>query len=228
MIRSFLAIVFLSATFAGPVQANETSNPTHVVELFTSQGCSSCPPANNFVGKIAEENTDTLVLSYGVTYWDFLGWKDTFGDSKFTQRQREYRDAFGAANIYTPQIVLGGSAHSPRYSASDVESMALPENNAALQVERNGDMLFITAEEVPYGANLDLVAFWPGEQEVDVERGENSGRTINLTNVVADVQAINWNGKVARVARPLQDDMAYAFLIHHPETAKILDAVVIK
>ena len=125
--------------------ANEVAaKPTHVVELFTSQGCSSCPKANRFVTKIAD-NPDTLVLSYGVTYWDYLGWKDTFGDPEFTQRQRDYRDAFGAANIYTPQIILGGSAHSPRYTKDDVADMRLPENKIDLSVTRVGERLTVKA-----------------------------------------------------------------------------------
>jgi len=117
----FLPLATLAfASLSPSVSAKEiASNPTHVVELFTSQGCSSCPPANRFVTKISED-PNKLVLSYGVTYWDYLGWTDTFGDPEFTQRQRDYRDAFGASNIYTPQIVLGGSAHSPRYSKRDV------------------------------------------------------------------------------------------------------------
>ena len=73
-----------------------------------------------------------LVLTYGVTYWDYLGWTDTFGDPEFTKRQREYRDAFGAPNIYTPQIVLSGTTHSSRYSKSDVAEMALPKTGVGL------------------------------------------------------------------------------------------------
>lgn len=227
MTRSLFTLALLVSAFASPAYADEASNPTHVVELFTSQGCSSCPPANKFVGKIAEENPDALVLSYGVSYWDYLGWKDTFGDPKFTQRQREYRDAFGASNIYTPQIILGGSAHSPRYSKSDVESMALPDNKVLIEAKRDGDWLYVEAENTPKGAILDIVSFWPGEQEVDVKRGENRGRTIKLTNVVADVKAIDWNGQAAKIKQPLQEGMSYAFLVHHPETAKILEAAVL-
>lgn len=227
MTRSFLTLALLVSAFTSPAYAGDARNPTHVVELFTSQGCSSCPPANKFVGKIAEENPNALVLSYGVSYWDYLGWKDTFGDPKFTQRQREYRDAFGAPNIYTPQIILAGSAHSPRYSKSDVESVALPESDVLMEARRMGDWLYIDAENTPEGAILDIVSFWPGEQEVDVKRGENRGRTVKVTNVVADVKAIDWDGKTAKIKQPLQEGMSYAFLIHHPETAKILKATVL-
>jgi len=215
------------ASFSTYSVAGETSaNPTHVVELFTSQGCSSCPPANQFVTKLSE-NPDTLVLSYGVTYWDYLGWKDTFGDPEFTQRQRDYRDAFGAANIYTPQIVLGGSAHSPRYSKRDVVDMALPEEGVGLTLTRSGDVLMVKAN-TDKDIIVDIVSFTPGEQSVKVARGENGGRTLELTNVVTDVQSLEWDGQMATVLLPEAKNTQYAALIHDRKTAKILDAAVIK
>lgn len=215
------------ASFSTSVMAGETSaNPTHVVELFTSQGCSSCPPANRFVTKLSE-NPDTLVLSYGVTYWDYLGWKDTFGDPEFTQRQRDYRDAFGAANIYTPQIVLGGSAHSPRYSKRDVVDMGLPEKGVGLSLTRSGDVLMVKAS-TDKDIIVDIVSFTPGQQSVKVARGENGGRTLELTNVVTDVQSLDWDGQMATVLLPEAENTHYAALIHDRKSAKILDAAIIK
>jgi len=221
---SFAAFALASistSAFAGEVSAS----PTHVVELFTSQGCSSCPPANRFVTKLSDD-ADTLVLSYGVTYWDYLGWKDTFGDPEFTQRQRDYRDAFGAANIYTPQIVLGGSAHSPRYSKRDVADMGLPEKGVGLSLTRSGDVLTVKAETTK-DIIVDIVSFTPGEQSVKVARGENGGRTLNLTNVVTDVQSLDWDGQMASALLPESENTRYAALIHDQKTAKILDAAVI-
>jgi len=221
-----LTLALLTATFASTAQAGE-SNPTHVVELFTSQGCSSCPPANRFVGKLAEKNPNALVLTYGVTYWDYLGWKDTFGDPEFTQRQRDYRDAFGASNIYTPQIILGGSAHSPKYSKKDVESMPLIETHIDLKAVREGQALHVSATDVPQGATLNLVAFLPGEQTVEVKRGENGGRTLTLTNVVTDVEKFSWNGERVTLDRPQMADTSYALLVQDGATARILDAAVV-
>lgn len=223
----FLPLAALAlASMSSSVMAGETSaNPTHVVELFTSQGCSSCPPANRFVTKLSE-NPETLVLSYGVTYWDYLGWKDTFGDPEFTQRQRDYRDAFGAANIYTPQIVLGGSAHSPRYSKRDVADMKLPDNDIGLSVTRAGDQLTVKAN-TPKDIIVDVVSYTPGEQSVKVARGENGGRTLRLTNVVTDVQNLDWDGATASTTLPKSETTQYAILIHDRKSAKILDAAVI-
>ena len=216
----------LLASMSTAVMAGDTSaKPTHVVELFTSQGCSSCPPANKFVSKLSED-PNTLVLSYGVTYWDYLGWKDTFGDPEFTQRQRDYRDAFGASNIYTPQIILGGSAHSPRYSKSDVADMILPENAVDMSLIRDGDKLMVKAN-ASKNVIVDVVTYTPGQQSVKVARGENGGRTMRLTNVVTAVQTMDWNGQAASITLPKSENTKYAVLIHDRENAKILDAAVI-
>ena len=216
----FSALAFASMSMPA-MAADTTAKPTHVVELFTSQGCSSCPRANRFVTKLSEDE-DTLVLSYGVTYWDYLGWKDTFGDPEFTQRQRDYRDAFGAANIYTPQIVLGGSAHSPKYSKRDVADMALPEAGVGLKRYFDGDAVCFT-HSAKQPVKFDIITFTPGEQSVDVERGENGGRTLKLTNVVTSVKEWDLQRDPCVLPRP---DEAYAALIHDAENAKILDAAV--
>lgn len=218
--------VMMAASVSPVVMAEEpAANPTHVVELFTSQGCSSCPSANRFVTKLSD-NPSTLVLSYGVTYWDYLGWVDTFGDPEFTQRQRDYRDAFGAANIYTPQIVLGGSAHSPRYSKKDVTDMGLPETGVGLSLTRSGDVLTVSADAAQ-NLIIDIVSFTPGIQTVDVKSGENGGRKLKLTNVVTDVQTVEWDGKTGTIVMPQVEGTQYAALVHDQQSAKILDAAII-
>lgn len=222
-----LPFATLIAASVSPIVAAEepAANPTHVVELFTSQGCSSCPSANRFVTKLSDDPS-TLVLSYGVTYWDYLGWTDTFGDPEFTQRQRDYRDAFGAANVYTPQIVLGGSAHSPRYSKKDVAEMGLPESGVGLSLTRSGDVLTVKVNS-PKDLILDIVSFTPGEQSVDVKSGENRGRKLKLTNVVTDVQTVDWDGNVGTIRLPQVEGTQFAALVHDQQSAKILDAAVI-
>ena len=220
-----LSILITASVTPFAYAADTAAHPTHVVELFTSQGCSSCPPANRFVTKLSDDPS-TLVLSYGVTYWDYLGWADTFGNPEFTQRQRDYRDAFDASNIYTPQIILGGSAHSPRYSKRDVVDMGLPETGVELTLTRVGDVLTVKAN-TPKDIIVDIVSFTPGEQTVDVKRGENGGRKLKLTNVVTDVQSLEWDGQAATVSLPQQEGTQYAALIHDRLSAKILDAAVI-
>ena len=216
-----LPVMFLMSTSAF---ADETLQPASVIELFTSQGCSSCPPANRFVGELAEDG-EKLVLSYGVTYWDYLGWKDTFGDAKFTQRQRDYGKALGVANVYTPQIVLNGSAHSPRYSREDVETMPLPETQPDAVVSLGEGGLVVTAE-ADVDAKLVIISFMPGEQVVPVKRGENGGHTLKLSNVVTNIEPIYWNGGEAKTKITPQKGHAYAALFHDFKTAKIITAAV--
>lgn len=220
-----LPLALLAVAFAASAHATDVK-PTHVVELFTSQGCSSCPPANKFVGDLADDS-HMLVLSYGVTYWDYLGWKDTFGSPEFTQRQRDYRDAFGASNIYTPQIVLAGSAHSPRYSKSDVMSLPLTGEGVGLSVTQEAASSCFNVET---SANViaTVVTYMPGEQSVDVKRGENGGRVLALTNIVTDVQDWDVASGQSEICFTPKSDQAYAALIHDATTARILDAAVIQ
>ena len=199
-----------------PAMAGET--PTTVVELFTSQGCSSCPPANEFVGELTELDKDVLVLTYGVTYWDYLGWKDTFGDPAFTKRQRKYGQAFGIGNVYTPQIILNGSAHSPRYSEADVRTMPLSDNDISVDLsEKDGELVLQSDVDVT------LVSYKPGWQEVPVKSGENHGRTLRLANVVKAVQVVKAG---TALVKSVETGTAYAALVQDSETLKVLNASV--
>jgi hypothetical protein len=216
ILKSLRSAAF-AALMLSPAAAFASDTPTTVVELFTSQGCSSCPPANEFVGKLSED-PEKLVLTYGVTYWDYLGWKDTFGNPKFTKRQRAYGQAFGAGNVYTPQIVLNGSAHSPRYTKRDVETMALKESPVPVKLmEKEGKLVLDTR------ADAVVVTFKPGTQSVPVKAGENHGRTLKISNVVMGVETIK-AGEALDIA--VEPGYAYAALIHDPETLKVVNASV--
>ena len=216
------AALLMSASAS--ISAWAADQPSSVVELFTSQGCSSCPPANKFVSKLAGDS-DKLVLSYGVTYWDYLGWKDTFANPEFTKRQRAYGRALGAANVYTPQIVLNGSAHSPRYSQKDVDSMPLPADKPEAELILTETGLAVTCG-ADATAKLVIITFTPGEQAVPVRRGENGGRTLKISNVVTDIKSVRWNGVKAETKIMPIDGQAYAALFHDFETSKILTAAV--
>lgn len=210
-----------SAAFAvfmlSPVAAFAGDTPTTIVELFTSQGCSSCPSANEFAGKMSQD-PDKLVLTYGVTYWDYLGWKDTFGSPKFTKRQRAYGQAFGAGNVYTPQIVLNGSAHSPRYTKRDVETMTLEESTVPVKLSAEDGKLVLETD-----ADAVVVTYQPGVQIVPVKAGENHGRTLKIPNVVMSVETIKAGEALKKAVEP---GYAYAALIHDPETLKVVNASV--
>lgn len=203
------------------------AQPKFVVELFTSQGCSSCPRANHFVSELAANRSDALVLSYGVTYWDYLGWKDSFGDAAFTARQNEYGKSLGSNN-YTPQIVLNGAAHSPNYSESDVISMPLSTSRpkANIRLDKGGDV--VISANLPADYNLSLVRYQPGTQKVAVKRGENSGRVLEIENVVMGLDTPNWGGDDLRLPSKLEAGQAYAALFHAPDSSKIITAAILK
>jgi hypothetical protein len=115
--------------FAAPAFAADSSRPT-VIELFQSQGCSSCPPANAALGRYADR-PDFLALTYAVTYWDRLGWRDTFGQSTFTERQYAYARSLGDSDVYTPEVVVNGRAAGVGDEVSEVEALAAKTDRGA-------------------------------------------------------------------------------------------------
>jgi hypothetical protein len=211
-----LALSIALGLSAAPAFAETLSQPTTVVELFTSQGCSSCPPANAFIAKLDDELPDALTLSYGVTYWDYLGWADTFGDPNFTARQRLY-DAALDSGVYTPMLVVGGATHAPRMTSNRLGGT--PVQNCLSLVRHSGELCI--EGTVPNGAKLALVDYEPGTQAVDVQRGENRGRTLTLANVVTSVRYHDWSGQMICGLHP---KAALAVLAHDADTSVIIGA----
>lgn len=212
-------LILVALGVAPPVFAGDA--PTTVVELFTSQGCSSCPPANEFVGTLLDDD-DKLVLSYGVTYWDYLGWKDTFGDPQFTARQKAYGAALDIGFVYTPQIVLNGRDHNSRYNSETVELVQpLLVDAVDLEItEQDGNIVINSQAE-----QVVLVTYTPGWREVAVKRGENHGRKLKIANVVDDVAFIQSSGMTKVKVEP---GKAYAALIHDPATLQLTAAKLLK
>ena len=199
--RRFISstILLLTMLVATPIVAQ--SNQV-VVELYTSQGCSSCPPADKILSKLAERD-DVIALALHVDYWDYIGWKDTYGDPSFTDRQRGYARAAGSRTIYTPQMVIGGVTHVVGNKPMDVmDGISQQRNqtgNVTLALARNGQKLSITAVS-DTGKNramlVQLVRYLP-TSSVSITRGENAGRTIEYTNIVTEWHQIKkWNGAV--------------------------------
>ena len=200
MFRFIAATVALVLSVsAAPVRA---ADPLVVVELYTSQGCSSCPPADKLLGELSSRK-DVLPLALHVDYWDYIGWKDIFANPAHTQRQRAYARVKGSRSIYTPQMVIGGKDHVIGYKPMDVAD-AIQANKVRSPVEigmiRSGDTLVVTAEatgRVPGDMVVQLVRYAP-RQSVKIERGENAGRTIRYHNIVTDWSALGaWDGRGA-------------------------------
>ena len=175
-------------TVAGPVLAQD--NPV-VVELYTSQGCSSCPPADAFLTKLAARE-DVIALALHVDYWDYIGWKDAFADPRYTARQKAYAISAGRRSVYTPQMIVGGQEHVVGNHPKDVG--ALIRKHAAapaavrIEIARQGDRLEIEAStERPLNRPVmgQIVRYLPSAR-VKIKRGENAGRTLSYSNIVTE------------------------------------------
>jgi hypothetical protein len=173
-----------------------------VAELFTSQGCSSCPPADAVAARLARDPA-ILVISRPVTYWDRLGWKDSLGREENTRLQRQYGDtAFAGANIYTPQLVIDGTTQGVGSQEAKVRGLIAKANavragnGVAVRVTRTADGARSVALSGGPGDAGDLVLVALSSSEtVEIRRGENGGRSILYTNVVIDEKSLGrWKG----------------------------------
>jgi len=182
------------------------SEPKAVLELFTSQGCSSCPPADKLLSEYAERD-DILALTFNVDYWDYLGWKDTLGSPEYSERQRSYAGARGDGQVYTPQIVVNGVDHVVGSNRRAVEAaierdLALP---VSIALEEKDDAVTVSVDY--NGTKIDHAALWlaifQDEVTVPISRGENTGRTITYSNVVKKLRPIAmWHGEEMVVDLP--------------------------
>ena len=195
-------ILALAACAGGPALAQP--RPVQVVELYTSQGCSSCPPADAALAVLATR-PEILALSFGVTYWDNLGWRDTFAQSKFTDRQWAYARGLRHSNVATPQVVVNGR--------TDVVGQSVPEIDQALRraaLPAGGPQVTLAAGSVAiagaapaHAADVWLVRYDPNTVQVPVKRGENTGKTLPIRNVVRELTKLGgWAGGSKTYAVP--------------------------
>ena len=207
----------LGAAIAGfialaPAQRATAADAAHpvVVELFQSQGCSSCPPANaNLIA--LSQRPDVLALSFGVTYWDSLGWKDTFASPQYTARQWDYAHALRHDNVFTPQVVVNGRIDGVGAQHGEIEAlMRRAERTAPGPVVTIGASdVSIGAAPAARGADVWLVRYDPRVVQVAIQRGENGGRTLPHRNVVRELVRLGgWKGQAARFSLPASHDPA--------------------
>ena len=190
-------IMALWAALAAPAQADTA--PV-VVELYTSQGCSSCPPADALLAELGERD-GVIALALHVDYWDYIGWKDSFARPEFTQRQKAYAHAMGKRMVYTPQMVVGGTAdvvgNRPDEVLAEIKRQGRQAAAVDMALARQGDMIDIRL--APNGraaapSEVFVVRYIP-HARVDIERGENAGRSIAYTNIVTTwIHAGSWDG----------------------------------
>ena len=230
-----LAIAFAGIGKARAEESGPASSPV-VVELFTSQGCSSCPPADALLGELAQR-PDVVALAFHVDYWDYIGWKDPFASSAMTARQRQYAGALGLRMIYTPQMVVDGridvvGSHRSEVQTAIETSAAKPKLAVRIEADgRGGHRALIPAGDSREDATIWL-AVLDREQETRVARGENGGRTLKEFNIVREWRQIGtWTGSA--VTLPLEaaageDRNACAVIVQSGSTGPVLGAALLK
>jgi hypothetical protein len=189
------------------------ADPRAVVELFTSQGCSSCPPADKIIGELAKD-PNVIALSMPIDYWDYLGWKDTLADSRFSARQKAYSKMRGDRDVYTPQVVVNGTVHvigSDREGIDDaIKDTAKSDGVMSVPVT-----MTLSGKQINVSVAASKAAAAQGEIwicsvskaiPISIGRGENRGREVTYYNVVRNLLKVgDWNGSSGSWTVPLEN-----------------------
>lgn len=225
---------------APPDQLLTSDRPIRgVVELYTSQGCSSCPPADALLRQYADSR-EVIALSFPVDYWDYLGWKDTLANPRFTARQRAYAKARGDGAIYTPQIVVDGTTHVVGSQKGEIDKAiedAWPKfqtGRVPVRLWLQGGATIVETGGAPEGTTAKEATIWIAiidkKVEVPVRAGENKGQMLVYTNVVRELVPIGmWTGRpmsvrLARQAALKPETEALAVLIQQGDGGPIIGA----
>ena len=241
--RSALAPCLLAATTAlaaGSTQAQAQrcearsgERPPAVVELYTSEGCSSCPPADRWLSTLKAQER-VIALSFHVNYWNHLGWADPFATAETTARQYRLKEALGGRYVYTPQVVLNGRDHRGWHGQAADDLAALPAPAPALRVVRHGQGL--SAEVSAHGAaGTRLAGYWAVLQDGVVNRvtrGENAGSDLRHDHVVSLYRPVPaWSGAQAHtthISLPLNSPHRVVFVVTDETLTRPLQAVVLR
>jgi len=208
-----LALAAFSIALPIPVLAEPPAVQPGVVELFTSQGCSSCPPADANLAEFAQRD-DIIALAYHVDYWDYLGWRDTLASPENTQRQHDYAAALGQRSVYTPQAVINGVTHRNGADKAAIEHMLAETTKQSMKVDvsitRGADSVVIEATQDNPGsdgvkASL-LLVFFDTKTVVKISKGENAGNHVAYWNAVTGIQTAGmWHGEDLRLEIPMSE-----------------------
>ncbi|MFO1060787.1 MAG: DUF1223 domain-containing protein [Dongiaceae bacterium] len=238
MPATILALLLPSLAAANqPVPAGTAPRPV-VVELFTSQGCSSCPPADALLGELARRK-DLVALSFHVDYWDYIGWRDPYASPATTERQRDYARSLGLRMVYTPQMVVGGRADAAGSDRAAVarlidEAARQPQIEVGFSKDESGRFYV----ELPAQPRFDgmatvWLAVFDHEHETPVARGENAGATLDSYNVVREWRRLgSWSGGAQEIPMPMAPDAAAkhdgcAVIVQRGEAGAVLGAAIL-
>jgi hypothetical protein len=226
MLRAaFVALGLSLAAFTFPAQAR---TPT-VVELFTSQGCSSCVASGDLIGNLAKR-PNVLALTFSVDYWDYLGWADTFAQPEFAERQRDYlkRLAVRGGGV-TPQVVVDGRLQVEAVRPDQVEALvkqAAKQPHDPPDLDLKASRVVVGSGHVAHGgADVWLVRYDPAPQSVAIKRGDNRGRTMVERNVVRELARLGgWTGrsKAYRLPKPAAEGLKTVIIVQAAHGGRIL------
>lgn len=210
--------------------------PLVVVELFTSQGCSSCPPAEAFLSELAKR-PGLIALELHVDYWDYIGWKDPFASPAITNRQRRYSGSLGERYVYTPQMVFNGRVHAVgsdrrQVEAKIIDARSLAEPGPAVTLTRVGDSVRVQIDGKPSDGVHDIFFItFDAKHETKVSRGENRGKTLINTNIVRALDKVGqWRGEPVDITVSLagkKGDGGCAVLVQKVDNGPIIAAAVL-
>ncbi len=217
--------LFVPMSIVGQAQAQTRG----VIELFTSQGCSSCPPADKLLAELAHDPS-LVALSWHIDYWDYLGWKDTFAKPAFTARQKAYSAVRGDRNIYTPQVIVNGVQQMVGSNRSKIDAAISSTRSSELTVpitfDSTGSSVRVSIGAAPVGGpRTGMVYLLPvfRSREVNIRRGENASHAITYTNVVRSVSELtSWAGEAISLEVPsaeMGDSDGYFVLLQSGSSA---------
>jgi hypothetical protein len=226
-----LSIALIAAPAAAKPRKPAVPREPVVVELFTAQGCTDCPAANELLMKL-EDRPGVIALTFAVDYWDYLGWKDTFAKPEFAERQHAYMEAMKLRDVYTPQIVVDGAKQAAGVKTQDVEAMVREAiEHRAYQPEMqfmSGGRVAVGSGRAPRGgANVWLVRYDDGVREVEVRKGDNRGQTIRHGNVVRELVKLGpWRGapRIFRLPKTAESELKTVVIVQGARTGRIIGA----
>jgi hypothetical protein len=241
IIKNLGVVIFLMGVFFGPMAAVQADNRIApiVVELFTSQGCSSCPPAEAYLAKLAKRD-GIIALEFHVNYWDYIGWKDPFAKPAYTARQRLYGQSLDQKYVYTPEMVISGRMHEVGSRLPAIEMLLEDEANRLkvsssphidLMINGSDLEIQITAiQNLSDTADIYLVGF-DAQHETKVKRGENAGKTLISRNIVRSFSKLgNWGGQALKLSVPAdlaKGDGGMVLLVQHKKGGPIIAAALL-
>ncbi len=249
---AFLAAVFVlglsSLSGFGPLSATAllagqsltdagippTKRPV-VVELYTSQGCYSCPPADRLLGELADL-PEVLALSFHVDYWDYIGWKDVFASPAHSDRQRQYARALSLPYVYTPQMVVDGrydvAGSRGRQVVAAIEKAARNQASFDIEIDVEAKLIRLPEGQAPKDGATVWLVMYDAEHSTEITRGENTGKTLTYHNVVRDYRKLGvWNGKALELPIDLaaaSERDGCAVLVQEDRHGPIIGAAVVE